>query len=222
MPEKAATTKAPWWRRRTVIWSAVGVVVAVAAVASTTFVSTSSIAQPADTAAEYADLNYESVVVPTIIENAQPLDTLVVALVADADAAGKKFGKREAEGKPWGFATNVTGVVVEGEFGEIGLQVEGMPEGITVGVAIPPLGSNTALRDAGTDLAFGDFKNQTEFQKVAIELNNRAVESVYGDLDAPTLVGKTIDVTGAFTWTSTTGGDITHVTIYPVKIEVQP
>lgn len=222
MPKKTTASKAPLWRRRSVIWSVVGVAVAVAAVASTTFVPTSSIAKPADTAAEYADLNYESVVVPTIVDNAQPLDTLAVALVADADAAGEKYGKREAEGKPWGFATTVTGEVVEGEFGEMGLQVEGMPEGLTVGVAIPPLGSNTALRDAGTDLAFGDFTNQTEFQKVAIELNNHAVESVYGDLDPATLLGKTIDVTGAFAWTSTTGGDITHITIYPVEAEVQP
>lgn len=213
--------KAPLWRRPAVTGSVVAVVVIAAAAASTTFVPAGSVAQAADTATEYVDLNYDSVVVPAITDGAQPLDTLVTAIVADVDAAGEEFGSREDEGKPWSFATEVTGVVGAGDFGEIGLQVEGMPDGITVGVAVPPFGSNTAIRDAGTDLAFGDFTNQTEFQKVAIELNNRAVAAVYGDLDPATLTGATVRVVGAFTWVSNTGGDIDHVTLVPVEIEVQ-
>ena len=216
-----ARSKRPLWRRPAVIGTVVAVGVVAAALASTTFVPAGSVAQPADTAVEYADLNYESVVVPTLEENAQPLDELVTAIVADEDAAGEEFGSREDEGKPWSFATEVTGVVGEGAFGEVGLTVEGLPEGITAGVAVPPFGSNTAIRDAGTDLTFGDFTNQTEFQNVAIELNKRAVDSVYGKVDPQSLVGKKVTVTGAFTWMSTTGGDITHVTIIPVKIEVQ-
>jgi predicted lipoprotein len=212
--------RTPLWRRPVVVGPIVAVAVVAAAVASTTFVPAGSVAQAADTAVDYADENYESVVVPAVADSAQPLDELVAALVADPDAAGEEFGSREDEGKPWSFATEAAGTVVEGGFGEIGLEVAGMPEGITVGVAIPPFGSNTALRDAGTDLTFGDFVNQTEFQNVAIELNTRAVESVYGDLDPGTLLGSTIDVVGAFSWVSKTGGDIDHVTIVPVQIEV--
>ncbi|GEL45349.1 hypothetical protein CHO01_04650 [Cellulomonas hominis] len=218
---KARSTR-PLWRRPAVIGTVVAVGVVAAALASTTFVPAGSVAQPADTAVEYADLNYESVVVPTLEENAQPLDELVTAIVADEDAAGEEFGSREDEGKPWSFATEVTGVVGEGAFGEVGLTVEGLPEGITAGVAVPPFGSNTAIRDAGTDLTFGDFTNQTEFQTVAIELNNDAVESVYGDLDPATLAGRTVHVTGAFTWVSRTGGEVDHVTVVPVTIEVEP
>ncbi len=221
MAEGAPPRTTPLWRRPAVAGAVVAVAVVAAAVASTTFVPAGSVAQAADTATEFVDLNYDDVVVPAIVDGAQPLDTLVAALVADPDAAGEEFGSREDEGKPWSFATDVTGVVGEGSFGEIGLTVEGMPDGITVGVAVPPFGSNTAIRDAGTDLTFGDFTNQTEFQKVAIELNNRAVDAVYGDLDPASLVGSTIDVTGAFTWVSSTGGAIDHVTILPVRIEVR-
>lgn len=222
MAEVTSRRRTALWRRPVVVGSVLGVAVVAAALADTTFVAAGSVAQPADTAVEYADLNYEDVVVPAITDDAQPLDTLVAALVADPDAAGEKFGSREDEGKPWSFAAEATGVVEEGEFGEVGLAVPGMPEGITVGVAVPPFGSNTAIRDAGTDLTFGDFTNQTEFQTVAIELNNRAVASVYGDLDPASLVGSTVRVAGAFTWASKTGGDPDHVTLVPVQIEVEP
>ncbi|WP_448059713.1 DUF2291 family protein [Cellulomonas hominis] len=221
MAEGAFPGRAPLWRRPVMIGTVVAVAVVVAALVSTTFVPAGSVAQAADTATEYVDLNYASVVVPAIVDAAQPLDTLLGAIVADTDAAGEDFGSREDEGKPWSFATDATGVVGEGDFGEIGLAVDGVPDGVTVGVAIPPFGSNTAIRDAGTDLTFGDFTNQTEFQKVAIELNNRAVADVYGDLDPASLVGRTIHVVGAFTWVSTTGGDIDHLTIVPVQIEVR-
>jgi predicted lipoprotein len=219
MSQESTERKTPWWRRPVVIGTAVTVVLVAAMVASTTFVSTDATATAADSAVEYADENFEAVVVPAIAEEAQPLPTLVADIVADPDAAGEEYGSREAEGKPWSYAATVTGTVTEGEFGEIGLEVDGMPEGITVGVAVPPFGSNTAIRDAGTDVAFGDFINQTEFQKVAIELNKRAVESVYGNLDPKSLAGKDLTVTGAFTWVSNTGGDIDHVTVVPVKIE---
>lgn len=221
MAQVVLARRTPLWRRPIVIGAVVAVALLVAMGASTTFVATGSIEQKADTATAYADLNYDKVVVPKISDSAQPLGTLVTAIVANPDAAGKKYGHREADGKPWSYATTATGTVTKGDFGEIGLQVDGMPSGITAGVAVPPFGSNTAIRDAGTNVKFGDFQNQTEFQNVALELNKRAVDSVYGKLDPQSLIGKKITVTGAFTWTSDTGGDITHVTVIPVKIEVQ-
>lgn len=220
MTDVTASGRKPVWRRPAVIWTLLGVVVLAAAFASTTFVPFGSQAEAADTAVEYAEENFDEVVIPAMEDSAQPLDTLVPALVEDVDATGEEYGNREGDGKPWSFATTATGTVSEGEFGEFALEVDGLPQGITVGVAVPPFGSNTALRDAGTDLTFGDFVNQTEYQKVAIELNNRAQQAVYGDLDPASLQGETVDITGAFTWVSTTGGEIDHVTITPVAIEV--
>ena len=214
-----APTPTPLWRQSRVIGAVLLLALLAAAFASTTFVASGTQEIAADTAVEYVELNYDTVVVPTITDAAQPLDELLAALLADPEAAGEEFGAREDATKPWSFAVQVTGTVAEGNFGEVGLEVPGLPAGITVGVAIPPLGSNTAVRDAGTDLSFGDFVNQTEYQNVAIELNNRVVETVFGDVDLPSMVGEEISVVGAFTWVSKTGGAIDHITIVPVQME---
>ncbi|WP_372593968.1 DUF2291 family protein [Actinotalea sp.] len=220
MSTKTEERSVPLWRRPRVIGAVVTVGVLAAAVAGTTFVDTSSQEVAADTAVEYADLNYETVVVPAVTESAQPLDALLAGLVVDADATGEEFGNREDAAKPYSFATEVTGTVTEGKFGEVGLDVAGVPAGLTVGIGVPPLGSTTAIRDAGTDLTFGDFVNQTEYQNVAIELNKKIAESVFGSLDPASLAGKQVHVVGAFTWVSKTGGEIDHVTILPVTLEV--
>ena len=190
-----------------------------AMLASTSFVDTSNAEIAADTAVEYAELNYDSVVVPTITDGAHPLDELVAALLEDADAAGEEYGRREDASKPFSFAVEATGTVTEGAFGEVGFDVEGIPGGITVGLAIPPLGSNSAIRDTGTELTFDDFNTQTEYQRVAIELNNKVVQGVLTENDLQSMGGNRIRVIGAFTWVSDTGGVIEHVTIVPVQIE---
>lgn len=213
---------APLWRRPRVIGAVLGVALLAAVIAGTTFVGNGTQAAAADTAVEFADLNYATVVVPAVTDSAQPLESLLAELVANADVAGEKYGKREDETKPFSFATEVIGTVTEGNFGEIGLDVAGLPAGLTVGITVPPLGSTTAIRDAGTDLSFGDFVNQTEYQNVAIELNKKVAESVYGSLDPASLAGKKVHVVGAFTWVSKTGGVIDHVTILPVTLEVVP
>jgi len=210
----------PIWARPRVIGGVLAVALLAAMYAGTTVVNNSTLTTAADTAVEYADANYETVVVPNVEKSAQPLDSLLAGLESDANATGEKYGKHEDATKPYSFATEATGTVVEGDFGEIGLDVAGVPDGLTVGISIPPLGSTTAIRDAGTDLTFGDFVNQTEFQNVAIELNKKIAEAVYENLDPTSLIGKKITVVGAFTWVSNTGGTIDHVTILPISIEV--
>lgn len=219
MTTPAPTPAVPVWRQPRVIGAVLILALIGAAFASTTFVPSGSQEVAADTAVEFAELNYESVVVPTIVESAEPVDVLLEALLADPDAAGEEYGKREDETKPYSFAVEATGTVTEGNFGEVGLAVPGIPGDITVGVSVPPLGSNTAIRDAGTELAFGGFVNQTEYQNVAIELNKRVAESVFADVDLTSMIGERITVVGAFTWVSKTGGTIDHLTIIPVQIE---
>ncbi|QXT62616.1 DUF2291 family protein [Tessaracoccus palaemonis] len=209
----------PLWRRGIVVWPVLIVVLLVLMFVNTTFVKAGSQAQAADTAVEYADLNYESVVVPTIQDAAQPLADIANGMVDDPEATGEEFGRREDADKPFSFSVTATGTLAEGSFGEVGLEVDGLPEGITAGIAIPPLGSSTAIRDAGTDLGFGSFTNQTEYQNVAIELNKRAAETVFADLDLTQMLGQQVTVTGALTWSSKTGGEVTHATIVPVQIE---
>lgn len=220
MTNEAPTRAVPVWRRSAVIVPVATLALVAAALLDTTFVDSGSIAEPADTAVEYVELNFDTVVIPTIIDDAQPLTELVTELVDDPEAVGEEFGKREDEGKPYSFSTSVTGTVAEGGFGEVGLEVDGIPEGITVGVAIPPLGSVTTIRVAGTELTFGDFVNQTEYQRVAIELNTRLANTVLKENDLTTMTGQEVTIVGAFTWVSKTGGEIDHVTVIPVQIEV--
>jgi len=219
MTNEAPTRAVPVWRRSAVIVPVATLALVAAALLDTTFVDSGSIAEPADTAVEYVELNFDTVVIPTIIDDAQPLTELVTELVDDPEAVGEEFGKREDEGKPYSFSTSVTGTVVEGGFGEVGLEVDGIPEGITIGVAIPPLGPETTIRVAGTELTFGDFVNQTEYQRVAIELNTRLASTVLTEHDLTTMIGQEVTIVGAFTWVSKTGGAVDHVSIIPVKIE---
>lgn len=218
MTDRVALQRAPWWRSPAAVTGVVTIVVVGLMAWDTTFVSGGGEIQ-ADTAVEYAELNYDEFIVPSITERAQPLPELITAILDDVDGAGEEFGRREDDAKPFSFPTIATGTITEGAFGEVGLDVDGLPEGITAAVAIPPLGSSTALRDAGTELAFGDFVNQTEYQAAAVEINNLAAERAYDGRDLSAMLGSRITVTGAFTWSSNTGGEVTHVTIYPVLIE---
>lgn len=216
----ATTQTRPLWRRGAVVGPVLGVLLLGGMVASTTFVGAGDDVIAADTAVEFAELNYTDVIVPSLTDRAVAVEELVPQILTDPDATGEELGRREGEGKPYSYPVSATGTVVEGGFGEVGLEVAGMPDGITVGVAIPPLGSSTALRDAGAELTFGDFVNQTEYQNVAIELNKLAAAEVYGDLDLTTMIGSEITVVGGSTWVSKTGGEVTHLTIVPVSIEV--
>lgn len=213
-----STRSRPWWQHKLLITLLAVVVLVVLMFRSTTFVGADETL--ADTGEEYAEEAYESIVVPAIEENSIDLGELAGLMAADPDGTGEDYGSREDENKPYSFSVSATGKVVEGSFGEVGLETEGLGD-LTAGIAVPPLGSSTALRDAGTDLTFGDFVNQTEFQNAAMELNKKAAEIVYADIAADDLVGKSIEVVGAVTWSSKTGGAVDHLTIVPVSIEVE-
>ena len=47
-------------------------------------------------------------------------------------------------------------------------------------------------------ISFGDFKEQTEYGKVASEINKRVLSQVLGNLDKNNLMGKTISFMGAY------------------------
>lgn len=220
-----APSAQPWWRRSVVIGPVLALLIAAAMLQQTTFVRAGaeiSSAEGSSTkeASALAREGYETTVLPALREDPVLLSEVAAAAHDDPDTAGEAFGKREDDGKPYSYAVTATGTVGEGEFGEIALEIEGMPDGVTAGVAIAPFGASTALRDVGLDVKYGDFENQIAYQQVAIELNALAADDAYGDARPEELVGADIAVVGAITWTSTTGGDVSHVTILPVSIEV--
>ncbi|UVY84527.1 DUF2291 domain-containing protein [Brachybacterium sp. NBEC-018] len=220
----AASSARPWWRRPVLIAPLAVAALVVAMLQQTTFVGAGESiggdeVSSADDATALARDGYTSTVVPAITEQPTPVTEIVTAALEDPEAAGEEHGRHEAEGKPYSYAVTATGKVVEGEFGELGLEVEGLPREVSLGIAVPPYGASSSLRDVGLDVQYGDFENQIAYQGVALELNSLAAEDAYEDLDPEDLLGRTVTVQGATTWTSVHGGDVTHLSVLPVSIE---
>ena len=80
----------------------------------------------------------------------------------------------------------------------------------------------TAVRDAVGFLDFGDFRSQTEYGKVASELNKLIINQVLGGVEVADLVGKTVSFTGAFGIRTFNLVEInlSQVTIAPVSLQV--
>lgn len=90
------------------------------------------------------------------------------------------------------------GVVGDGKSGVYTIAVDGVPDSIRVRVQTGPAINGTDLRDVPGDIAFGDFKNQIEYQNAASAINRAMKAEVLDGLDTSALTGKTIRVTGAF------------------------
>lgn len=179
------------------------VALAAAMVANTTFLDPEA-AQASGgekfDAATYAAGNYEAEIVPWIEENAVSATDLATAIGEDLDAAGEEFGGRSGATNAWAFPVTFTGVAgeVNPDNGLLPVEVEGMPEDVDLLVQTGPAMSGSALRDVTGEISFGMFTNQIEFQSVGVQLNEMAKQSVLASLDAASLDGQTVTVTGAF------------------------
>jgi predicted lipoprotein len=115
----------------------------------------------------------------------------------------------------------VTDVDTQTSKGTLGMTVDGYEGPIKVrvyiGSRIPS--DESSIRDATGFIEFGDFKEQTEYGKVAAEINKKVLESLAG-LDVASLVGKPITVTGAFTLRTQNqpSVDVSQVSIVPIEV----
>ena len=118
----------------------------------------------------------------------------------------------------------VTAVDTESRIKTMTMQLEGYEGPITVqlytGPRIPS--DETAVRDAVGFINFGDFRDQTEYGKVASELNKRIASEVLGALDVSTLEGKQIAFFGAMgiRTFNLLDIDVSTLTVVPIQIEV--
>lgn len=89
-----------------------------------------------------------------------------------------------------------------------------------IGTRIPS--DETSVRDAVGFITFGDFKEQTEYGKVASEINKRVLSTVLDNVDRNNLMGKTIKFQGAFTIRTFNliQIDVKEIRIVPVSIEL--
>ena len=115
----------------------------------------------------------------------------------------------------------VTDVDTETSKGTIGLAVDGY-EGpikvrVYVGTRIPS--DESSIRDATGFIEFGDFREQTEYGKVAAEINKKVLAGLES-LDTESLAGQPVELTGAFTLRTFNQPliDVSEVYLVPVEI----
>jgi predicted lipoprotein len=145
-------------------------------------------------------------IVPDIEKRAVDYRTLSAAIKANPDAAGHKYGYRgKDDGAPWNFPTTLHGTIVDVDTqssqGTLGVDVDGSGKaGVIVDIGPTVLG--TTLRDSLDFVSFESFRNQIEYAQFGTALNAYAVERVMKPLPRDGLKGKSISVTGAFSYDS--------------------
>jgi predicted lipoprotein len=116
----------------------------------------------------------------------------------------------------------VTDVDTETSKGTLGMTVDGYEGPIAVrvyvGSRIPS--DESSIRDATGFIEFGDFREQTEYGKVAAEINKRVVENLEA-VDVESLVGRPISVVGAFTLRTQNqpSVDVSQVSLVAIAID---
>ncbi|TCQ79697.1 putative lipoprotein [Ochrobactrum sp. BH3] len=183
---------------RAVLWSVVAAVVVVGAIGFDTKVvkigSEADVRQQVFSPEAYGAAEFPKVKA-SVEERAAEAVEVGTALVADKDAAGKKYGVGSVNPV---IPVKFTGTVEERKSNYNIIKVDGFPEGMTIRVQTGPAVNGTDLRDATGTIEFGQFKNQIEFQNAGSALNNEMKKQVLEGVDVNNLVGKTVSVTGVF------------------------
>jgi predicted lipoprotein len=148
-----------------------------------------------------------------VIDRAPDAVTLATELDADKQAAIETYGT--VAGAFPVLPVAFTGVAGEGRSGIFGVDIAGLPDGMTVRVQTGPAINGTELRDIPGDIDFGAFTNQIEYQDAGAGINRAMAAETLSDIDRETLSGETISVTGVFTMINAKNWLVT-----PVSIEV--
>jgi predicted lipoprotein len=169
----------------------------------------------------------------TIAENAVPLADVLNRI--EPDAAGKATKEsltpvaeelgRVTTGEAHVYRVTATGTVTdldtETSRGTIGLQVDGYEGPIDVRVYVGPRipSDESSIRDATGFIEFGGFRDQTEFGKVASEINKKVAEGLE-KVRADVAEGQQLTLTGAMTIRTFNQPQIDVSTLMIVPIDV--
>jgi predicted lipoprotein len=169
----------------------------------------------------------------TIAESAVPLADVLNRI--EPDAAGKatkesltpiaeelgRITTGEAHVYRVSGSGTVTDVDTETSRGTIGLQVDGYEGPIEVRVYVGPRipSDESSIRDATGFIEFGDFRDQTEFGKVASEINRKVAEGLE-PVRAELSEGQSVTLTGAMTMRTFNQPsiDVSTLTIVPIEM----
>lgn len=176
-------------------------------------------------AQQYCEDNWDSKMVPTLEEKAQPVDTVVEALKTDINAAGEKFGTRANETSAWNFSVKGPAKVIGIESPEkatktrLLLDVAPYDGEADCKLQISTVLKTNAIRDAVGFLRLDDFKDQVEFAELTKSFNAKIQDTVISKIeDITALEGKEIDFIGAAAVTKLEDPD--DMLIIPVKLAV--
>ncbi|MDT8893043.1 DUF2291 domain-containing protein [Halomonas sp. I1] len=174
---------------------AVAVVVLAAMVLDTTVVPIGSQQEDGFSAERYGTKQFP-VIRESVEERAVEAAELSAAVAEDKAAAGERYGVPAGIGPV--VPVTFTGVVGEGKAGVYSVDVEGVPDDLTIRVQTGPAINGSDLRDATGDIEFGQFTNQIEYQNAGAAINDAMKAQVLSALDTDALVGETVSVTGVF------------------------
>ncbi|HSL42192.1 MAG TPA: DUF2291 domain-containing protein [Anaerolineales bacterium] len=184
----------------------------------------------------YVDGMWDAKITPTFNEKAVELSKILSEIEVDAAGTASKE-TLTAIAQNYGLITvgeahvymvkgsgKITNVNTETSLGTIEVELDDYRGPIKiliyVGTRIPS--DETSIRDAVGFISFGDFKEQTEYGKVASEINKRVLSQVLGNLDKNNLEGKAISFKGAFNIRTfnLVQIDVKEIHIVPVEIEL--
>ena len=155
---------------------------------------------------------------PVFDEKAPDIAKILPEIRANPDAAGEKYGRREAT-NPYNYMVKGTGKVAEvnteSAAGTAIVEIPGLDE--KVALQIGPVVRGTGLRDACGLVSFNQFENQLDYADVSKEMNSRAIKTAFSASPAASLAGKTVTFYGAFTFDPHSKSP---VLITPVKISL--
>ena len=145
---------------------------------------------------------WDSKVKPYFAEKTATLDEVMLAVNADVDAAGEKYGHREKQGSaPWTLTVKLEGTVVAAETKSRAayIEVDSNDDGkADARVQIGPIVRGTAIRDSLPFVNFNEFRNQIDWAQFGKAFNNRVNDEVLSSLPRENLVGMKVRAEGAF------------------------
>jgi predicted lipoprotein len=181
----------------------------------------------------FVDENWDTIRA-AISDNAVPLadvlnrfqpDDAGKAAVEDLTPVAEELGL-VTTGEAHVYRVTATGTVTDADTetsrGTIGVDIDGYDGPIAVRAYIGPRipSDESSIRDGTGLIEFGDFRDQTEYGKVASEINKRVVADLEG-LDVASLVGQPVTLTGAFTLRTFNqpAVDVSEIVLVPLSIE---
>lgn len=186
--------------------------------------ASSGTAAAADTTSDpnsFVEPIWKSKVIPTILAQAVDAVVLLSEIRANPEAAGQKYGRREAT-NPFNYmikgSGKVTQVNTESRAGTMTVEIGNGSNLETINLQIGPVVIGTALRDATGLVNFNQFTNQIDYAGVSKEMNLRAIKDALAGNDPASFAGKTMQFFGAFTFDPKSTSPIR---VTPVKLEVE-